>query len=150
MRPQESSNKNPSGSNSAVPAKGKGNPQKESPFKLYAQVQLEWAPKGNKFLSACRNFLCSVGFLRRSESEQKGNHSEVSAREIFSSRKILRTVQLLRRSELTSQRWIKNPEFKNMKENIQLTRLDQGISRINPESRIDSGESSQSGELIQP
>ena len=29
-------------------------------------------PKGNKFLSACRNFLCTVGFLRRCKSEQKG------------------------------------------------------------------------------
>ena len=40
---------------------------------------------------------------------------------------------------MTSQRWIKNPEFKTMKENIQLTRLDQGISQINPESQIDPG-----------
>ena len=52
---------------------------------------------------------------------------------------ILRTVQLLRRYELTRQRWIKNPEFKIMKENIQLTQLDQEISWINPESRIDPG-----------
>ena len=55
-RPQGNSNKNPSGSNSAVPAIAKRNPQKESPFEFYAQVRSEWAPKGNKFLSACRNF----------------------------------------------------------------------------------------------
>ena len=133
------SNKNPTGSNSAVPAKEKRNPQRESPFESYAQVRSECAPKGNKFLSACRNFLCRVGFLRRSESEQKGNHSEASAREFCSSRISWRIVQLLRRSELTSQRWIKNPEFETMKENIQLTWLDQDISRINPESRIDPG-----------
>ena len=78
-------NKNPRRSKSAVPAKAKGNPRKESPFKFYAQVLSEWAPKGNKFLSACRKFLCTVGFLCRSESEQKGNHSEASYREICSS-----------------------------------------------------------------
>ena len=85
-RMRGNSNKNPSGSNSAVPAKAKGNPRRESPFEFYAQVRSEWAPKGNKFLRACRNVLCTVGFLRRSESEQKGNHSEASAREICSSR----------------------------------------------------------------
>ena len=138
-RPRGNSNKNPSRSNSAVPAKAKGNPRRESPFKFYAQVRSEWAPKGNKFLSACRNCLCTVGFLRRSESEQRGNHSKASAREICSSGISWRTVQLLRRSELTSQRWIKNPEFKTMKENIQLTRIDQEISWINPESWIDPG-----------
>ena len=84
-RPRRNSNKNPSGSNSAVPAKAKGNPQRESPFEFYIQVQSEWAPKGNKFLSACKNFLCTVGFLRRAKSEQKGNHSEALAREICSS-----------------------------------------------------------------
>ena len=78
--PRVNSTQNPSGSNSAVPAKAKGNPRRESPFDFYAQVRSERAPKGNKFLSACRNFLCTVGFLRRAESEQKGNHSEVSAR----------------------------------------------------------------------
>ena len=109
------------------------------PIWIYAQVWSEWAPKGNKFLSACRNVLCTVGFLRRSESEQKGNHSEASAREICSSGISWRTVQLLRRSEMTSQRWIKNPEFETMNENIQLTRLDHEISRINPESRINPG-----------
>ena len=31
------SNKNPSGSNSEVPAKAKGNPRRESPFEFYAQ-----------------------------------------------------------------------------------------------------------------
>ena len=35
-RPRENSNKNPSGSKCAVPAKAEGNPRKESPFKLYA------------------------------------------------------------------------------------------------------------------
>ena len=80
------SNKNPSGIKSAVPAKAKKNPQRESPFKFYNQVLSKWAPKGNKFLSACRNFLCTVGFLRRSESEQKWNHSEASPRDICSSR----------------------------------------------------------------
>ena len=84
-RMRGNSNKNPSGSNSAVPEKAKGNPRRESPFEFYAQVRSEWALKGNKFLSACRNFLCTVGFLRRAESEQKGNHSEASAREICSS-----------------------------------------------------------------
>ena len=117
-RPRKKSNKNPSGSKSAVTAKSKGDPRKESPFKLYAQLRSEWAPKGNKFLSACRNFLCTVGFLRRSESEQKGNHSEASAREICSSGISWRTVQLPHRSKLISQRWIKNPELETMKENI--------------------------------
>ena len=84
-RPQGNSNKNPSGSNSVVPTKSKGNHRREFPFEFYAQVQSEWAPKGNKFLSACRNFLCTVGFLCRAESEQKGNHSEVSTRAICSS-----------------------------------------------------------------
>ena len=55
-RPRGNYNKNPSGSKSVVPVKAKGNPRKESPFKFYAQVLSEWAPKGNKFLSACRNF----------------------------------------------------------------------------------------------
>ena len=117
-RPRGNSNKNPSGNNSAVPAKSKGNPRRESPFEFYAQVRSEQAPKRNKFLSACRNFLCTVEFLRGSESEQKGNHSEASAREICSSGISWRTVQLLRRSELISQRWIKSPEFETMKENI--------------------------------
>ena len=81
-RPQGISNKKPSGSNYAVPAKAKGNPRREFPFEFYAQVQSEQAPKGNTFLGACRNFLCTVRFLRRSELEQKGNHSEASAREI--------------------------------------------------------------------
>ena len=40
---------------------------------------------------------------------------------------------------MTSQRWIKNPEFEPMNANIQLTQLDQEISRINPESQIDPG-----------
>ena len=66
-RPRENSNKNPSGSNSAVPAKAKGDPRRGSPFEFYAQLRSEWAPKGNKFLSDCRNFLCTVVFLRRSE-----------------------------------------------------------------------------------
>ena len=109
----------------------------EYPFEFYAQVRSERAPKGNKFLSACRNFLCRVRILRRAKSEQKGNHSEASAREICSSWISWRTVKLLRRSEMISQRWIKNPEFETMDANIQLTRLDQDISRINPESRID-------------
>ena len=113
--PRGNSNKNPRGSTSAVPAKAKGNPRRESPFEFYSQVRSEWAPKGNKFLSACRNFLYTVGFLRRSKSEQKGNHSEASAREICSSGISWRTVQLLRRFELTSQRWIKNSEFETMK-----------------------------------
>ena len=39
-RPQGNSNNNPSGSNSAVPAKGKGDPQSQSPFKFYVQVRL--------------------------------------------------------------------------------------------------------------
>ena len=110
-------------SNSAVPAEAKGNPQREIPFEFYAQVRSERVQKGNKFLSACRNFLCAVRFLRRSDSDQKGNHSKASAREICSRGIILRTVHLLRRSELTSKQWIKNPEFETMKENIQLTRL---------------------------
>ena len=84
-RPRGNSNKDPSGSNSAVPAKAKGNPRREIPFEFYAQVRSERAPKGNKLLSACRNFLCRVQFLRRAESEQKGNHSEASARELCSS-----------------------------------------------------------------
>ena len=71
-RPQGNSNKNPSGSNSAVPAEAKGDPRREIPFEFYAQVRSERAQKGNKFLSACRNILCAVGFLRRSKSEQKG------------------------------------------------------------------------------
>ena len=85
-RPRGNSNKNPSGSNSAVPEKAKGNSRREYPFEFYAQVRSKRAPKGNKFLIACRNFLCRVQVLRRSESEKKGNHSEASAREIFSSR----------------------------------------------------------------
>ena len=84
-RPRGNSNKNPSGRNYAVPAKAKGNPQRESPFELYAQVRSEWAPKGNKFRSAYRNFLCRVQFLRKAKSEQKGNHSEASTRDICSS-----------------------------------------------------------------
>ena len=59
-RPQGNSNKNPSGSNSAVPEKSKGDTRRESTFEFYAQVRSERAPKGNKFLSACRNFLCTV------------------------------------------------------------------------------------------
>ena len=94
-------NKNPSGSNSAVPSKAKGNPRRESqsestkgiPIWIYAQVRSERTPKGNKFLSACRNLLCTVVFIRRAKLEQKGNHSEASAREIFSSRISWRTVQ---------------------------------------------------------
>ena len=84
-RPRGNSSKNPSGSNYAVPAKAKGNPQRESSFEFYVQVRSERAPKENKFLSACRNFLCTVGFLRRAESKQRGNHSKVWAREICSS-----------------------------------------------------------------
>ena len=64
--PQGNSNNNPSGSNSAVPAKAKDNPRREYPFKFYAQVRSEWAPKGNKFLSACRN-----SYLRRNPTVHK-------------------------------------------------------------------------------
>ena len=46
------SNKDPIRSNSAVPAKAKRNPRRESPFEFHAQVRSERAPKGNKFLSA--------------------------------------------------------------------------------------------------
>ena len=138
-RPRVNSNKNPRRSNYTVPAEAKGDPRREIPFEFYAQVRSEQAQKVNKFLSACRNFLYRVRFLRRSKLEQKGNHSEASAREICSSGIILGTVQLLHRSKQTSQRWIKNPEFETMKENIQLTRLDQDISQINPESRINLG-----------
>ena len=58
--PRGNSKKNSSGSNSVVPAKAKENPQRESPFEIYAQVRSEQASKGNKFISACRNFLCRV------------------------------------------------------------------------------------------
>ena len=51
-RPLGNSNKDPRGSNSAAPEKVKGNLRKESPFKFHAQVRSDWAPKGNKFLSA--------------------------------------------------------------------------------------------------
>ena len=53
-RPWGNSNKNPSGTNSAVPAEAKGNHRREIPFEFYAQVRSERAQKGNKFLSACR------------------------------------------------------------------------------------------------
>ena len=92
MRPRVNSNKDPSGINSMVPEKSKRNPRRESPFEFHAQVWSERAPKGNKFLSACRNFLCRVQFLRRSESEQKGNHSKASAREFCASKISWRTI----------------------------------------------------------
>ena len=79
-RPQGKSNKNPSRSNSAVPVKAKGDSQGESPFEFSAQVRSERAPKGNHFVSVCRNVLCRVRFLRRAELEQKWNHSKASAR----------------------------------------------------------------------
>ena len=63
----------------------------------------------------------------------------------MSAGQFLRNVQLLRRYELTSQRGIKNSEFEAMNVfefgnisgtqlNIQMTRPDQYISGINPES----------------
>ena len=71
-RPRGNSNKNPSGSNSAVPAKAKGNPRRESPFEFYSKVRSEQAPKGNKFLSACRNFYVEYGFYVEPSRSKKG------------------------------------------------------------------------------
>ena len=43
--PWGNSNKNPSGSNSTVPVKAKGNPLRGIPFEFYAQVRSERAQK---------------------------------------------------------------------------------------------------------
>ena len=107
-RPQKNSNMDPSGSNSEVRTKAKRNPWKESTFEFQAQVRSDQAPKGNKFLSAWGNFLGRVRFLRRDESEQKGNHYEASAREFCASRISWGSVQLLCRSV------DQNSEFKTM------------------------------------
>ena len=51
-RPRESSNEDPSGSNSKAPAKAKMNPQNGISFEFHVQVRSKRAPKGNKFLGA--------------------------------------------------------------------------------------------------